>query len=416
MQQRLNLCLEGDAKFLFQQPLLQGGLGFCPPANAAPYAFLAGFAATCLAFKASNYIRDKKGCKEGWLLNEFENCLSRHVRPFKLDWPEEKALANFHAFATHFGDTDKRKRSDYLQGRLIGTFQTHQRAELKKTLQPETVSRMESRANRNSALIWKAYPLTQDFALTDEEMRFSVAYATGQRLPHMPERCSCARETPLTMEHTVNCAEKLTRHNMIQDRFVAFARIHNVTTKLTPRLSFQDAKERLIPDIIFYPGTHAPVQTDVSVINSCAPYILGHSSQGHKWATKRRKAEKNKKYRAKAVAQGDMFRPLVFETHGKMAEEVKTTLDMLASRTTMSRGLATADMRLDLAITLARGNAVAAKTTIGRAQFARDSNRATHQMSANNSRRSNNRSRAASAAAATTCSSSSSSSGGGRKN
>jgi hypothetical protein len=46
---------------------------------------------------------------------------------------------------------------------------------------------MESRASKATALLWKAYPLTQEFALTNEEVRFSVAYATGQRLD-IPDR------------------------------------------------------------------------------------------------------------------------------------------------------------------------------------------------------------------------------------
>ena len=48
MEQRLRLSLQGDARRLFQLPLRGGGLGFCPPEETAPYAFLAGYAATCL--------------------------------------------------------------------------------------------------------------------------------------------------------------------------------------------------------------------------------------------------------------------------------------------------------------------------------------------------------------------------------
>ena len=158
---------------------------------------------------------------------------------------------------------------------------------------------MESRASRATTLLWKAYPLTQEFALTDEEVRFSVAYATGQRLD-MPDRCSCARGTELTMEHTVHCAEKLTRHNMIQDRFVAFARFHGVHTRQNVRLPNQDADARLEPDVIFYPGTFGPVQTDITVINPCAPFRLKHHRNAHKWATTTKKREKERKYFAKA--------------------------------------------------------------------------------------------------------------------
>ena len=59
-----------------------------------------------------------------------------------------------------------------------------------------------------------------------------------------------------------------------------------------------------------------------------------------------------------------------------MAEEIKDLLNMLASNTTMDRGLAVSDMQLDLAVTLARGNALAARDTIGKAEKERDTQRA----------------------------------------
>ena len=205
-----------------------------------------------------------------------------------------------------------------------------------------------------------------------------MAYATGQPLPHMPERCGCASRAPLTIEHTINCAEKLTRHNMLQSRLVSFARLHGVTTRQNPRLSYQDAKEKLEPDVIFYPGIHEPVQTDITVVNSCAPSILKRSRLAHLYATNERRAKKRLKYLKNATARGELFRPLIFETHGKISEEVDVTLDMLASRTPMDQGLAKTDMKLDLAVTLARGNALAARTTIAWAQRARDRGRAVH--------------------------------------
>ena len=198
----------------------------------------------------------------------------------------------------------------------------------------------------------------------------------------MPDRCGCAKETALTMEHSVHCAEKLTRHNMLQERLVTFARLHGVTTRQNPRYHNQDAKERLEPDVVFYPAPHAPVQTDVTVVNPCAPFRLKGERGGFRFATKNQKALKNRKYLARAKERGDMFKPLVFETHGKMDEEIKDLLNMLASKTPMDRGLALTDMQLDLAITLARGNARAASTTIAWAQRARDSRRALHPLSA----------------------------------
>jgi len=172
---------------------------------------------------------------------------------------------------------------------------------------------------------------------------------------------------------------------MIQDRFVAFARLHGVHTRQNVRLPNQDADARLEPDVIFYTGTQEPVQTDITVINPCAPFRLQKSSRAHLWATKTQRSKKNLKYRAKARERGDTFKPLVFETHGKMDKDIDTLLEMLASRTPMDRGLAVTDMKLDLAITLARGNALAARTTIARAQRARDFSRAAHPLPAESS-------------------------------
>jgi hypothetical protein len=292
-----------------------------------------------------------------------------------------------------------------LQARLAATHRNASIKKLKDELSPETVSRMESRANKASHLLWKAYPLTQEFALTDEETAFAVAYATGQRLPHIPERCSCARNPDLTMEHTVHCAEKLTRHNMIQERLVTFARQHSVPTRQNPRLVDQPADERLEPDVVFYPGITEPIQTDVTVINPCAPFRLAGSKNGHLYATSRQRTRKNTKYLAQAEQKGEKFKPLVFETHGKMDTDVSLLLELLASRTPMDRGLAVSDMKLDLAVTLARGNALAARTTIARAQRARDYSRAKQHIPAS-TRRANKPPAAASSSSSSSSSSS----------
>ena len=361
MEERLNLSLTGEARQLFQLPLRKGGVGFCSPAETAPYAFLAGVADSSQTWPYCSMGEDVKGwvSEEKWFINEIDNCLSRYITP-GVEWPEKEGLTNATDFGNHFSAFGKRKRSERLQARLTDIYRQQQREQLKNTLSKEMAARMQSRSSRNTALIWKAYPLTTNFALTDEEMRFSVAYATGQRLPHMPDRCGCAKETALTMEHSVHCAEKLTRHNMLQERLVTFARLHGVTTRQNPRYHNQDAKERLEPDVVFYPAPHAPVQTDVTVVNPCAPFRLKGERGGFRFATKNQKALKNRKYLARAKERGNMF----------------------ASKTPMDRGLALTDMQLDLAITLARGNARAASTTIAWAQRARDSRRALHPLSA----------------------------------
>ena len=86
------------------------------------------------------------------------------------------------------------------------------------------------------------------------------------------------------------------------------------------------------------------------MVNSCAPSILKRSRLAHLYATNERRAKKRLKYLHNATARGELFRPLIFETHGKISEEVDVTLDMLASRTPMDQGLAKTDMKL-------RGNA-----------------------------------------------------------
>src|SRR6185436_1837396 len=63
-----------------------------------------------------------------------------------------------------------------------------------------------------------------------------------------------------------------------------------------------------------------------------------------------KKREKERKYLTQAQAKGDSFKPLVFETHGKIDKDVYNLLEMLASRTTFDRGLAVTDMKLDLAV------------------------------------------------------------------
>jgi hypothetical protein len=107
----------------------------------------------------------------------------------------------------------------------------------------------------------------------------------------------------------------------------------------------------------------------------CTVHIEEELASAH-LATKTRRAEKRRKYLAAARAKGDEFKPLVFETHGKMADEIKDVLNMLASNTTWDRGLAVSDMQLDLAVTLARGNALAARDTIAKAEKERDNRRA----------------------------------------
>ena len=112
---------------------------------------------------------------------------------------------------------------------------------------------MECRANKASALVWRTFPLTTDFRLTDEETSFAVA--TPPASP--PLTCPISAASLLAAAHTRalrSLLGKLTRHNMIQGRLVSFVREHGVATEQNTRLTFEDCKERKEPDIVFYPG------------------------------------------------------------------------------------------------------------------------------------------------------------------
>ena len=225
---------------------------------------------------------------EGLLLKELHKSLARY-RASPLDWHGKEHMTTVETFFNHFGNKEK---SHKLQARLTSTLREHQEAQFKCAAGREDIARMECRANKASALVWRAFPLTTDFRLTDEETSFAVAYATGLTPPYMPDQCSCKEGQPLTLEHSVHCLEKLTRHNMIQGRLVSFAREHGVATEQNTRLTFEDCKERKEPDIVFYPGICPPIQTDVTVINPCAPSWLSRSSGSHNWAIKTAMARK----------------------------------------------------------------------------------------------------------------------------
>ena len=61
LEQRLKLSFKDEAKQLLQLPIRSGGVGFCPNAETAPFAFVAGFATTCLALENCNLLNTTKG-------------------------------------------------------------------------------------------------------------------------------------------------------------------------------------------------------------------------------------------------------------------------------------------------------------------------------------------------------------------
>jgi len=271
-----------------------------------------------------------------------------------------KKMTNLDDFLRHFWG--KHNASQKLQSHILASIRG-ERARVvaaKATLEQRT--RLACRANKSSALVWKAFPLVKEMRLNDDQTRFLLAYATGATLPGLPKKCACRQD--LTLEHAVHCGtEKLARHNLLQSRFVAFAREHGVVAQQNQRCTVEQAKGCQEPDIIFFQNAHKPVETDVTVVNPCAPSKLKRKQPAINEAAE----AKRRKYEQKADDRQHRFVPLAFETHGAMSPEVITLVNQFAANTPTGVGYAASTMQIDLALTLVRGNAYCAFRAIGRA-------------------------------------------------
>ena len=281
-------------------------------------------------------------------------------------------MSDLTAFARHYVNPSNASK---LQARLVHALRAHQVEQLeenKASLLPEERARWLSRTNQSSAIVWKAFPLTEEFHLSNQEVKFLLTYATGAPMTDLPNKCTCSRL--LSLEHAVHCdTAKLAKHNMLQARLVAFAREQAVPTQQNVRLTINDAKNRQEPDIIFY--LPRPLETDVTVVNPCAPTMLMKTINKPGSAMGIRAQRKDNKYLDAAQKRGHDFVALAFETHGRMGQEVLDLLAKLAANTADEAGHAIFDMTLDLALTLVRGNALCARRAIARARRRRDQTR-----------------------------------------
>jgi hypothetical protein len=364
LEQRFQIPFEGVARDVLQLSTRLGGVGFSPSAEAAPHAFVAGMAASfATQLPVLNAVADKgfEAIKETASCKALDEQLRLYRSAKDLEWEKKKKMLNVGDFLRHFwGQKDA---SHKLQSHIVGAYRSARRKETVRKATPEERKRLESRANRSTALVWKAYPLVREMRLNDEETRFLLAYATGATLPGLPQQCSC-RVNKLTLEHAVTCGtEKLTRHNMLQARLVAFAREQGVTVEQNRRLTVEDAKECQEPDIIFHFGAHRPLETDVTVVNPCAPSKLNRKRPAGEEAGQ----AKRRKYEQQAEQRGHRFAPLAFETHGEMSDDVISLIGQFAANTPSGVGYAATAMQMDLALTLVRGNAHSAQRVIARA-------------------------------------------------
>jgi hypothetical protein len=375
VEDRTQLRFDGFARTLLQLPIRHGGVGFCPSADTAPHAFVAGMAATLSGFMYYSNLVDSSTWTEIQKIPSFryvDELLPRYASP-DINFVGKRDLGNLDDFSRHFAFSTKKAHK--LQARIVTAFKEKMVKDMEKDLPRESPLRAhwESRRTKHSAAPWKAYPLTKEFLLSDEDAKFMLQYATGTQALNLPKHCSCNRL--LDLEHSVHCdTAKLQRHNMLQHRLVAFAREHGVTTRQNERFSLEHARTRQEPDIVFYFGTET-WETDVTVVNPCAPtrLLMTLSKPGAALAARCR--EKDRKYLAGAKERGHNFSPLGFETHGRLGQPLLDLLAKLAGNTPDHVGYAVADMVLDLSLTLVRGNALCARRTVARALRFRDQTR-----------------------------------------
>ena len=374
VEQRTQLHFDDFSRTMLQLPVRHGGVGLSPSAETVPHAYVAGMATAISGFLFHSSIMQQghfNEVKETASMRKLEEIIQHHYpadSPIKLQ--DKRHMADLDSFAKHYCHS---KHSTKLQSRLVTAFRDDKFAQIQanKDLSPHHRALLSSRANKQSTAAWRAFPLTAEYELTDDDATFMLEYATAASNPGYPERCSC-NKSHFNLEHAVHCGPtKLQRHNMMQHRLVSFAREQALAVKQNPRLTVEDAKKILEPDVIFY-FLPKPLETDVTVVNPCAPSWLQQTLIKAGTALHSQCQKKCKKYLDSALLRAHDFAPLGFETHGRFSQHVLDLLAKLASNTPDNVGYAIADMTLDLSLTLVRGNALCARRTLRHALRARD--------------------------------------------
>jgi len=366
VEKRLNLTFDHFSDFMLHLPLSQGGVGFTRTADFASTAFIASVAST-LRLCASTPL-DKATLKN---CSTIKNNLKKSLASLKqkgvlhADIPD-----NVDGFISKFAQNQATTRG--LQKKLNDKVYDVTVGEQLTKFTKEEIFHHTSRQTPLAAAGLKAHPFTSEFVLTDEETRFMVAHATTCKPKEMPTLCSCGQ--PLDLSHCTSCGpNQLTRHNRLQARLVAMAREQGCTTEQNMRLTTDDARKQLEPDIIFYFGFGAPVETDITVVNPNAPSNVARSRHPIAGAALAgAEGRKDNKYEHSAYRRGRHFMPLAFETQGRASQHILTLLKRIAAHTEPGTGLAVGDMMMDLQLTLVRGNATCAQTVLARSARAED--------------------------------------------
>ena len=374
VETRLDLTFNGFSDFMFHLPFSQGGAGFTRVANAGDTAFVASVAAT-LQHVRNTPLKDVQLGSLPTFKNNLRSALGRLKKigvnldglPLSVD-EFIKKFTRPHPTLTH---GLQKKLNEKVLNETVGK-------EMMTFPKKEDKFHFESRQTSLAAAAFKAYPFTSEFALTNEETRFMVAHATASKPKEMPSRCSCGK--PLDLSHCTSCGpNQLTRHNRLQGRFVAMAREQGCAVEQNVRVTIDDAKAQLEPDLIFYFGFGPAVEADITVVNPNAPSYVSRSSHPSAGAAlTTAEGRKENKYEHSAYHRGRQFMPLAFETQGRASRHILTLLKRIAAHTESGLGLAVGDMIMDLQIALVRGNAACAQTVLARSVRAEDRSRGAH--------------------------------------
>lgn len=359
---KLNLQFSDSAEAMLRLPFSAGGVGLTSSAAVAAHGFIASMAAT-LPYVSRTHLRGTDlstlatvQALAGALLKVKDH--APNACPTDLD----DFLAKFSA-----GHKDAVGLQSKLGKRYAGCVADRVAAgglDMRALLAARTDCPYASAP-------FRAYPLTSEFTLTDEETRFAVAHATNAILPETPSLCSCGSE--FSLGHAVLCDAKLVlaRHNRLQGRFTAFARLQGIVATANLRLTVQDAAQQQEPDLLLIIGAAPPLEVDVTVTDPLCP---SHKATWLRPGAALRAAESRKvnKYELAAGARSHEFAPLAFESHGRVGQDVLKLLRRFAAHTPDDVGLGVSDMMMELQVELLKGNAACARAMFARALARQD--------------------------------------------
>jgi hypothetical protein len=344
-------------------PLSMGGLGLCNITEIAPIAHFSSIASSLPFIQKKFNLTNNPGLTSAVSNTNTLKYFTSYLPILSRQITED----DFAPFA-HLNSIFDLEHKKHLQHDLTGKafrFKWKQHFELATEADQ---AHMNTRNNPYSSAIFKVAPLSSNLSLSDEDCRFSVAYATSIPLAESPPSCSCGRE--LSLEHMLSCGPcMLMRHNMLQKRIVSYCDNASVETE-------QNVREKILetieeegksikrcdePDITFYWSSSSIEETDITVFNSTAPSRIDKSAADKNWGLNSIIKRKNDLYHKNASDRGNTFTPLAIESHGRMSSQLKSLLSRIITHDKTSFPISLNETITDLLFVLARGNALCAK-------------------------------------------------------